>query len=244
MNAQLAAHPGQLTAPLALSLPDLQDHLHRALAQLIGVLPLCRHDSASFQGSEPPRSPGRSKDHPRPIRQGSSGARHPDHTDNTRCRRMSAESLRWSSCRFEALAITRTPTTHVYEFQLMLYTAPWPRLMSGHAILTAGVSVSARVLLAGRLPADIQAPAMSGHPILRLTARSISSASSASSSSRCSRAWPIRSSTFTGDSRAIRSAGPGCATGPRARSSRLGLILFADRLDLLTAPSMRSWCDN
>jgi len=53
-------YAGQLTVALALSLPDLQDHLHRALAQLIGVLPLCRHDSASSQGSEPPRSPGRS----------------------------------------------------------------------------------------------------------------------------------------------------------------------------------------
>src|SRR5437773_1203122 len=61
VNTQLTTHPGQLTVPLALSLPDLQDHLHRAFAQLIGVLPLCRHDSASFQGSEPPRSPGRSK---------------------------------------------------------------------------------------------------------------------------------------------------------------------------------------
>src|ERR1700691_4978262 len=64
VNAQLAAHPGQLTLAPAVTGPDLQDHLYRALAQLIGVLPLCRHDSASSQGSEPPRSPGRSNHHP------------------------------------------------------------------------------------------------------------------------------------------------------------------------------------
>lgn len=85
---------------------------------------------------------------------------------------------------------------------------------------------------------------MSGHPILRLTAWSISSGSSASSSARCSRARVIRSSTFPGDSRAIRSAGPGGAAGPRTRSFRRGLISFASRLDLLTPPSMRSGCDN
>jgi hypothetical protein len=85
-------------------------------------------------------------------------------SDNIRCRRLSAESFRWSSGRCEALVIARDPTTHVYEFQLMLYTAPWPRLMSGHAILTAGVSVPTLVLLAGRLPADIQAPGDVGPP--------------------------------------------------------------------------------
>jgi Phage integrase, N-terminal SAM-like domain len=61
MNTQLTAHPGQLTVTLALPGTDLQNHLHRAFTQLIRVLPLCRHDSASFQGSEPPRSPGRSR---------------------------------------------------------------------------------------------------------------------------------------------------------------------------------------
>ncbi len=54
------AHPGDLPVPLTLPLPDLLYHLHRALAQLLGVLPLCWHDSASSQESEPPRSPGRS----------------------------------------------------------------------------------------------------------------------------------------------------------------------------------------
>src|SRR6266702_118557 len=49
VNTQLTAHPGQLTVPLALPGTDLQDHLDRALAQLIGVLPLCWHDSASSQ---------------------------------------------------------------------------------------------------------------------------------------------------------------------------------------------------
>jgi hypothetical protein len=39
MNTQLTAHPGQLTAAPALSLPDLHDHLHCALTQLLGVLP-------------------------------------------------------------------------------------------------------------------------------------------------------------------------------------------------------------
>jgi hypothetical protein len=48
VNAQLAAHTGQLTIALPVSLPDIQDHPHRTLAQLIGVLPLCRHDSESF----------------------------------------------------------------------------------------------------------------------------------------------------------------------------------------------------
>ena len=85
---------------------------------------------------------------------------------------------------------------------------------------------------------------MSGHPIPSLTAWSISSASSTSSSSRCSRTWLIRSSTFAAGSRAIRSAGPTGAAGPRARSSCPGLIPFASRLDLLTPPSIRSWCDN
>jgi hypothetical protein len=60
VNIQLTAHPGQLTTALAVTGPDLQDHPHRAFAQLIGVLPLCRHGFASSQGSEPPRSPGRS----------------------------------------------------------------------------------------------------------------------------------------------------------------------------------------
>ncbi len=39
-------------------LPNLEHHLDRALAQLLGVLPLCCHDSASSQGPEPPRFPG------------------------------------------------------------------------------------------------------------------------------------------------------------------------------------------
>ncbi len=85
---------------------------------------------------------------------------------------------------------------------------------------------------------------MSGHPIPKLTAWSISSASSASNSSRCSRARPIRSSTFAADRRAIASAGPDGATGPRARSSLRRLIPFASRLDLLTPASMWSGCDN
>src|SRR5262245_52284041 len=46
VNTKLTAHPGQLTMVPAFPLPDLQDHPHRAFAQLTGVLPLCRHDSA------------------------------------------------------------------------------------------------------------------------------------------------------------------------------------------------------
>jgi hypothetical protein len=38
VNTQLTAHPGQLTVALTLPGTDLQDHVHRALAQLIGVL--------------------------------------------------------------------------------------------------------------------------------------------------------------------------------------------------------------
>src|SRR6266700_5465355 len=45
-------------AALPVPVTDLEHHLHRALAQLPGVLPLCWHDSASSQESEPPRSPG------------------------------------------------------------------------------------------------------------------------------------------------------------------------------------------
>ena len=33
--------------PLPVPIPDLQNHPHRALAQLLGVLPLCRHDVAA-----------------------------------------------------------------------------------------------------------------------------------------------------------------------------------------------------
>jgi hypothetical protein len=36
MNTQLPAHPGQLTPALPIPRPDLQDHPHRALAQLLG----------------------------------------------------------------------------------------------------------------------------------------------------------------------------------------------------------------
>jgi hypothetical protein len=43
-----AARPDSPTGG-ARRLPDLQDHLHRALAQLVRVFPLCRHDSASSQ---------------------------------------------------------------------------------------------------------------------------------------------------------------------------------------------------
>src|SRR5689334_19290971 len=58
MNTQLTCDPGQLAVTLTLPLPDLEQHLHRALAQLIRVLPLCRHDRASSQVSWPPRFPG------------------------------------------------------------------------------------------------------------------------------------------------------------------------------------------
>ena len=61
---------------------------------------------------------------------------------------------------------------------------------------------------------------------------------------RCSRTRLIRSSTFAGDSRPIRSAGPECGAGSLAPSSRRRLISFASRLDLLTPSSMRSGCDN
>ncbi len=57
---------------------------------------------------------------------------------------------------------------------------------------------------------------MSGQPIPSATARSVSSASSASSSARWMRARLIRSSTWDGDSRPIRPAGPGGAAGPGA----------------------------
>jgi Phage derived protein Gp49-like (DUF891) len=85
---------------------------------------------------------------------------------------------------------------------------------------------------------------MSGHPIFRLTAWSIISASSASSPSRCTRVRLIRSSTFAGDSRVIRSAGPGGAADSLARSSRRCLIPLASRRDLLMPSSMWSGCDN
>jgi hypothetical protein len=55
VNTQLPGHPGQLPAALPVLVTDLEHHLHRALAQLLGVLPLCRHGSASSQESEPPR---------------------------------------------------------------------------------------------------------------------------------------------------------------------------------------------
>jgi hypothetical protein len=51
-----------LWRPSADSGPDLQHHPHGALAQLLGVLPLCWLGSRPLQGSDPPRSPGRSKD--------------------------------------------------------------------------------------------------------------------------------------------------------------------------------------
>src|SRR5260370_38609566 len=60
VNTQLPGHPGDLAMALTLPITTLEHHLHRALAQLLGVFPLCWHDSASSQGSEPPRSPGRS----------------------------------------------------------------------------------------------------------------------------------------------------------------------------------------
>jgi hypothetical protein len=58
---------------------------------------------------------------------------------------------------------------------------------------------------------------MSGQPIPSATARSVSSASSASSSCRWMRARLIRSSTFGGASRPIRSAGPDGAAGALTR---------------------------
>jgi len=62
VNTQLPGHPGQSAPALPVLVTDLEHHLHRALAQLLGILPLCRHGSASSQESEPPRSPGRSTD--------------------------------------------------------------------------------------------------------------------------------------------------------------------------------------
>ncbi len=41
VNTQLPGHPGDLAAALTLPVTDLQHHLHRALAQLLGALPLC-----------------------------------------------------------------------------------------------------------------------------------------------------------------------------------------------------------
>src|SRR6185437_11810934 len=58
VNTQLTCDPGQFAVPLTLPLPDLEQHLHRAFAQLIRVLLLCRHDRASSQVSWPPRFPG------------------------------------------------------------------------------------------------------------------------------------------------------------------------------------------
>ena len=77
-------------------------------------------------------------------------------SDNTRCRRLSAESFRWSGVQCDALAIGRASATSVYEFQLMLYTAS----QSGIRLrdLTAGaVSVSALVVLTGCLPGNSEA---------------------------------------------------------------------------------------
>src|SRR5712672_2739561 len=58
VNPQLTCDPGQLPVPFTLSFPDLEQHPHRAFAQLIRVLPLCRHNPASSQVSWPPRFPG------------------------------------------------------------------------------------------------------------------------------------------------------------------------------------------
>src|SRR6185295_3525725 len=58
VNTQLTGDPGQFPVALTLSFPDLEQHLHRAFAQLIRVFPLCRHDPASSQVSWPPRFPG------------------------------------------------------------------------------------------------------------------------------------------------------------------------------------------
>ena len=64
VNTQLTCDPGQLAVALTLPLPDLQHHLHCALAQLIRVLLLCRHGPASSQESEPPRFLGWSRGRP------------------------------------------------------------------------------------------------------------------------------------------------------------------------------------
>jgi hypothetical protein len=58
VNAQLICDAGDLTMSLALALPDLEHGLDGPLPELIGVLLLCWHGSASFQVSEPPDSPG------------------------------------------------------------------------------------------------------------------------------------------------------------------------------------------
>ena len=58
INTELPGHPGSLPMALSVPLPDLGHNLHHALTQLVGVLRLCWHDSASSQGSERPRSPG------------------------------------------------------------------------------------------------------------------------------------------------------------------------------------------
>jgi hypothetical protein len=85
--------------------------------------------------------------------------------DNTRCRRLLSEHFHWSGGQREALATIWASATPVYEFQLILYAASWPEISSGHAILTAGpVAMSALVVLAGRLPADTQAPGDVGPP--------------------------------------------------------------------------------
>jgi hypothetical protein len=99
------------------------------------------------------------------------------------------------------------------------------------------------ILLAGCLPADTQAPGDVRPPDPQADRVVDQQRSSASSSSRCSRARLIRSSTFAGDNRAIRSTGPGGA-GTLARSSRWGLSPFASRRDLLTASSMQPSGDN
>ncbi len=44
--------------PLPLPLSDLKHHLHRALTQLLRILPLCHHDPASSQVSQPLGFPG------------------------------------------------------------------------------------------------------------------------------------------------------------------------------------------
>jgi len=55
-------------------------------------------------------------------------------------------------------AITLSPTTDVYECQLMLYTSVSEEVRSGHTIGAAGAaSVATPVVLACRLPGDSEA---------------------------------------------------------------------------------------
>jgi hypothetical protein len=83
------------------------------------------------------------------IRQASGGTRQ----DNTRCRRPGALGFRWSTGQMCGAGEHPAVATLVYEFHLKLYTNTLTCDNSGRAVIVAGASaMAALVLLAGCLP--------------------------------------------------------------------------------------------